>query len=138
MCPDWFWGPSSLQFNGQHKYFPWRYSDRGMTLTTHFHLAQRLRTHAAVPVPPHILSRHEEGQITFPQYSMEEQFPPFLKKKKIKGPPLTKCCVPALQCIFHMKMEHSFTKQLVFSLQSTLQGHFCKQIQPCLSKIKNK
>jgi len=48
---DWLWGPPSLLLNGYWMLFP-QGSGWSVKLTTHLHLAQRLRTSGAIPPLP--------------------------------------------------------------------------------------
>ena len=60
-CPNRLWGPSSPLYNGY--WFPFsEYSDRGVALSTHFHLASRLKSRA-FPLPTSWPSRQFIVQI---------------------------------------------------------------------------
>jgi hypothetical protein len=50
--PQRLWGPPSLLSNEYQSLFPWRWSVRGVKLTTHLHLVPRSRMSGAVPAPP--------------------------------------------------------------------------------------
>jgi hypothetical protein len=56
--PDRLWGPPSLLSNGYRKLFRRRWSSWGVKLTTHLHLAPRLRMRRPVPPFPHTSSWH--------------------------------------------------------------------------------
>jgi hypothetical protein len=46
--PDRLWGPSNLLSNWYQTFFPWRYSGRGVKLTTHFQLLPRSRKRGSI------------------------------------------------------------------------------------------
>jgi len=58
---DWFWGSLSLTFNLYQKVFPHWYGSKWMKLTTHLHLAPRLRMLPYLNSPTCLLGVHKDN-----------------------------------------------------------------------------
>jgi hypothetical protein len=53
LCPDRFWSPRNLFYNGQRRLFHLGYSSLSLKLTTVLYLGSKLKICGTIPSPPH-------------------------------------------------------------------------------------